>query len=73
MVAFEAQVKMRICRTLQDIVVKQRIQYHGCVALTNQEILVGKLNAIQKERHEVFLALQSAKAVGNPPAASPPV
>ncbi|XP_048522756.1 centrosomal protein of 290 kDa [Dendroctonus ponderosae] len=59
-------------RTLQDIVLKQRIQYHGCVALTNQEILVEKLNTIQKERHEAFLALQSARETRDkiPPEAS---
>lgn len=54
-------------RVLQDIVLKQRIQYHGFVPLTLQEHFMNKLLAVTKESHTQFLMQEKKQGSSNSP------
>ncbi|XP_050302755.1 centrosomal protein of 290 kDa isoform X2 [Anthonomus grandis grandis] len=45
---------------LHNIIIKQRLQYHGCSPLSINEILIKRMENIEKEKHQAFLALQNA-------------
>ncbi|CAG9760704.1 unnamed protein product [Ceutorhynchus assimilis] len=53
------KVREKKIEILQDIILKHRVQYHGCVPLAIQELFVEKLNSLNKEKHDLFIASQN--------------